>query len=150
MRKDLFPEQIQVYYWRSICKTWTLQLNNNNQVKYKWNYIQKIIKGPAWLSVACDRNVAHLRYLNNEMCSLFWVSFPIIKKLSNVWISFSGRSAPPRAEPHPALAPVDSASVAFVSWLCDVSHPFSRPLLGHLLWHGDTKYSNAQHWSILV
>ena len=27
--------------------TWTLQLNSINQIKSKWNYLQKIIKGPA-------------------------------------------------------------------------------------------------------
>ncbi len=32
-------------------KAWTLQLNNINQIKNKWNYFQKIIKGPASLSV---------------------------------------------------------------------------------------------------
>ncbi len=26
---------------------WTLQLNNINQMKSNWNYLQKIIKGPA-------------------------------------------------------------------------------------------------------
>ncbi len=30
-------------------------------MKYKWNYVQKVIKGPASLSVAQDRNVAHIR-----------------------------------------------------------------------------------------
>ncbi len=37
--------------------TWTLQLNNINQMKSKWNYLQKIIKGPTKLSMACDGNV---------------------------------------------------------------------------------------------
>ncbi len=31
---------------------WTLQQNNFDQIKSKWNYLQKIIKGPASLSVA--------------------------------------------------------------------------------------------------
>ena len=30
---------------------WTLQLNNIDQIKSKWNYLQKIIKGPASLSL---------------------------------------------------------------------------------------------------
>jgi hypothetical protein len=55
-----------------------IQLKNISQLKYKWNYTQKIFKGPAWLSMARDRNVARLCLLNNEICSSFWVSFPII------------------------------------------------------------------------
>jgi hypothetical protein len=31
--------------------TWILQLNNIYQVKSKWNYLQKIIQGPASLSI---------------------------------------------------------------------------------------------------
>ncbi len=27
--------------------TWTLQLNDMNQIKSKWNYLQKLIKGTA-------------------------------------------------------------------------------------------------------
>jgi hypothetical protein len=38
----------------------TLQLNNINQMKYKWNYIQKIIKRPALLNVVGERYIAHL------------------------------------------------------------------------------------------
>ncbi len=32
--------------------TWTLQLNKINQIKSKWNYLQKIVTGPASLSRA--------------------------------------------------------------------------------------------------
>ena len=43
--------------------TWALQLNNIDQIESKWNYLRKIIKGPALLSVVHDRNVVHCALL---------------------------------------------------------------------------------------
>jgi hypothetical protein len=56
-KKRLFPELIQIYYWRSSCETHE-QYNSLIKSKWiylkkiinsKWNYLQKIIKGPASL-----------------------------------------------------------------------------------------------------
>ncbi len=46
--------------------TWTSQLNNINQIKSKWNYLQKVSNGPASLSVARDRNVCALRLIKTK------------------------------------------------------------------------------------
>ena len=37
-----------------------ITVNNINQIKSKWNYLQKIIKAPAYLSAANDNNVARI------------------------------------------------------------------------------------------
>jgi len=41
-------------------------------IKTKWNYLQKIIKGPASLSLARDRNVLHevLDYIQNLLIKI--------------------------------------------------------------------------------
>ncbi len=52
--------------WINLQNTWTLKLNNINQIKSKWNYLQKIIKGPASLSMAHDRNVCTLRLIKTK------------------------------------------------------------------------------------
>jgi hypothetical protein len=73
-KKRLFPEQIQIYHWRSIYKTHehynTLIKTKWNSlqkaIKTKWNYLQKIIKGPASVKLGSDRNVCTSRLINSK------------------------------------------------------------------------------------
>jgi hypothetical protein len=64
--------------WINLQNTWTLKLNNINQIKSKWNYLQKIIKGPASLSTACDRNVCALRLIKTEGVFHFTNIIPLL------------------------------------------------------------------------
>ncbi len=63
-----------MHYWRSFYKT---HEHYNLLVKTKWNYLQKIIKGPAPLSVAHDRNVCakHLIKLRGS-----WLNSDIFRR----------------------------------------------------------------------
>ncbi len=46
-------------------------------MKSKWKYLQKIIKGPASLSVACDRNVCVLCLIKTKVVVCFTIIIPI-------------------------------------------------------------------------